>query len=351
MWNSSGKIIWNSRGKTVSNSSENDFILDTDSIDLATLREEVIIFCQIIAVIGLLGNALVLFILAKTPKMQTIITKFIANLAVTDLLFFIIVISRRLYYRLNGATTNIVLCKFATYLATVLTETSNFTLVVISIERCIIIKYPFVKIAPKYYNLSICFIWLLAAIKRSPILIVSKLITLSNNKTRCVQDWQTKEYMDAMSWSIIIFDVIIPLAIILTCYISIWRNAQQNSIDEVKRRHIKMARMIFVIIVAYIVTLTPYYNFYGLAMLSKEFRTRIQDKTSFHSVVICLLVIHSSMNPFIYCFKNKRFRKRFKELILRRISRMKDEREIKARKKKILKPDAGAGTGHINRIV
>lgn len=134
----------------------------------------VTVYCILIAIIGLFGNGIVLYFIKKIPKMQTITNKFIANLVVADLLFIINFLFRflfcmfikkvfRWFYKkkknfwfhlnldhLNDKFVRVILCKIGTYGSTVFIAASNYTLVAISIERCMAIKYPHLKIPSKW---------------------------------------------------------------------------------------------------------------------------------------------------------------------------------------------------------
>lgn len=98
--------------------------------------------------------------------------------------------------------------------------------------------------------------------------------------------------MNAMSALTLIYDVVLPITIIIACYTVIWmevlkqRSLGPQSDDKKRRQNFRLTKRILIIIVAYIVTLTPYYLFFGMAMASEEFRKEIDEKTIFNAVAV-----------------------------------------------------------------
>lgn len=144
-------------------------------------------YCPIL-IIAILGNGTVCFIVASTPRMQTVTNFFIANLAVGDLLMavfgvpFTFIPLFILHYWPFGAA----ICPVVNYTQAVSVFVSAYTLVAISIDRYVAIMWPLKpRLTKRYATVTIGIVWLFAIVTALPIPIVSRLIQPSEWYEQC----------------------------------------------------------------------------------------------------------------------------------------------------------------------
>ena len=115
---------------------------------LAEHKIGVTIALCILCVVSLLGNSLIAVIVCKTLTLRKPINFFIVNLAMSDLLFYLIVIPVSLVYRhlqswvINEAVVASITCKMTPYLADVFLLVSVQSLVVIAVDRFVAVVFP-----------------------------------------------------------------------------------------------------------------------------------------------------------------------------------------------------------------
>lgn len=144
-------------------------------------------YCPIL-IIAILGNGTVCFIVASTPRMQTVTNFFIANLAVGDLLMavfgvpFTFIPLFILHYWPFGAA----ICPVVNYTQAVSVFVSAYTLVAISIDRYVAIMWPLKpRLTKRYATVTIGIVWLFAIVTALPIPIVSRLVQPSEWYEQC----------------------------------------------------------------------------------------------------------------------------------------------------------------------
>jgi hypocretin (orexin) receptor 2 len=131
-----------------------------------------------IFLIGIIGNLLVVIVVAKNAHMRTITNIFIVNLAIGDFFVILICLPPSL---INDITGNWwfgkTMCKIIPYIQYISVCVSVLTLTSISYERYYAIVYPLKLKATKFRaKLIILFVWAIAIIINSPHPIVITLI-------------------------------------------------------------------------------------------------------------------------------------------------------------------------------
>jgi hypocretin (orexin) receptor 2 len=170
-----------------SNKSDYDFVtlMSTNK----TLTEPLVVsptlfeYCLIIIgfsifLIGIIGNLLVVIVVAKNAHMRTITNIFIVNLAIGDFFVILICLPPSL---INDITGNWwfgkTMCKIIPYIQYISVCVSVLTLTSISYERYYAIVYPLKLKATKFRaKLIILLVWTIAIIINSPHPIVITLI-------------------------------------------------------------------------------------------------------------------------------------------------------------------------------
>ena len=144
------------------------------SMPKPTPKLEIAFTMTIITIVGLLGNASILFIILRHNKMRTTTNLLVANLAVGDFAFFVLHPPLHLYYFFTmhfplGAA----LCKISVFAQYASEGVSVFTLTALSIERYQAIVRPMqlhTSGTPYRTIIITVIIWILAIVIASPTL-------------------------------------------------------------------------------------------------------------------------------------------------------------------------------------
>ena len=87
-----------------------------DVMDHPVVQVHIYALYAIILVVGLVGNVLVVFVVANNKAMQTVTNVFIANLALSDILLCVLAVPfTPLYFYLNEWTFGKILCHLVVY--------------------------------------------------------------------------------------------------------------------------------------------------------------------------------------------------------------------------------------------
>ena len=129
-----------------------------------------LIFAFVIFLIGIVGNSLVVIVVAKNAHMRTITNIFIVNLAIGDFLVILICLPPSI---LQDVTENWwfgeIMCKLIIFVQYISVCVSVMTLASISYERYYAIVYPLKFQATKFRaKLIICVIWALSTLINLP---------------------------------------------------------------------------------------------------------------------------------------------------------------------------------------
>ena len=108
------------------------FALNATRVDLMNhpvVQVHIYALYAIIFVVGLLGNVLVVFVVAQNRAMQTVTNCFIANLALSDILLCVLAVPfTPLYFYLNEWIFGKILCHLVAYSQVFTTEIHDFVL-------------------------------------------------------------------------------------------------------------------------------------------------------------------------------------------------------------------------------
>nr|XP_011451485.1 QRFP-like peptide receptor [Crassostrea gigas] len=303
----------------------------------------------IVIVLAICGNMLVIWTVWKNNHMHTVTNYYIVNLAVSDFLVSAIVTPLKLLEFTAPCRWNIFrsdgLCSFMSYFQPLFVFVSVLTLVAISIERYYAIVHPLsaMKVNSKSRTKKIiAATWIIPAIlatpycfsRAEPFTISSELGTLTGElcSDRFDElDGHTGDFRRIFFVILFVVMYFIPLAIIvvtctkiaicLTRPFVVGNSATYKQDPTSKRRHEvnkrKVARMVIVVAVAFIVAWSPLYIVSVVSVLQPE---NFLQKSNFIFSMLCAHLfgfINSCVNPFIYTVMSEKFRQSFKRTFQR----------------------------------
>ncbi|XP_022791915.1 neuropeptide FF receptor 1-like isoform X2 [Stylophora pistillata] len=142
----------------------------------------------IIFIVSLVGNALMIYVIHKTPRLRTTTNLLVANMAVADLLITFFAMPSSVMYLylqhlwLSGVIGDIT-CKVVQYGLTLSIAASILTHVLIAIDRFICVVLPFKRVEFfKKIRTSYALTWFASLVLMSPYLIVYESLKLPNGK-------------------------------------------------------------------------------------------------------------------------------------------------------------------------
>ncbi|XP_067937495.1 RYamide receptor-like [Watersipora subatra] len=289
----------------------------------------ILVLYAIIFVVGIVGNSLIIYVIAKDSSMHTVTNKFITCLSISDLLICIFSIPFTPINALAESWTfGELLCKLVPVILLISVFVSTLTSVMIAIDRYIVIIYPHGPRMTKNVQIIIIIaIWLVSASTAVPIGVYTGLERKDDGVTyNCVEIWPSNQAAFVYTWMVFGLQVVIPAIIITLCYTMIgvvlrrrtkdkWAKAdttdytiKQGQAEIARNRRIN--RMLIAMIVIFIVCWLPL-DLIHLAV------THLTEENFLIAFLFCHLIAMSSViyNPILYVWLNEKFNKHFRELI------------------------------------
>ncbi|KAG7210170.1 hypothetical protein KM043_011730 [Ampulex compressa] len=278
------------------------------------------LFFGMIGILGLLGNSLVVIVVAANPGMRSTTNILIINLAIADLLFVI--------FCIPFTATDFVLpfwpfgnlwCKVVQYLIIVTAYASVYTLVLMSLDRYLAVVHPITSMSwrtEKHAILAICIAWTVIFTISTPAFIIHGEEvdgSSSENLTACrilpQYDWSFYQV------AFFLTSYVLPLALICVFYVCmllrLWRGTRVSA--ESRRGRRRVTRLVFVVVGVFAVCWCPI----QVILVKKSL-----DVYPLTSVTIMLQIAshilaytNSCVNPILYAFLSDNFRKAFRKII------------------------------------
>ena len=294
------------------------------------LRVSVLVLYSLIFVGSLVGNSLVLYIIAKKPNTRTAISFLFVNMAVADLIITIFVVpySVAFYFRdykwIKGIGGD-VLCRFYTYCFTVAIAASIFTLTVMAFDRFMAVVFPLRTNGCCGRRVCTFCIWL-----SSTILMFPMPLTQSSDSGNCLSDWSLLQVDPAVGGKVVLTILflaiyIIPLTFMIGLYLVIcrklWRHERPGFTTEegarsVQRQSRTVVKLLITIVLVFALCWFPLHAFHMIvwAFPPKGLTTPL------YVTFLCLWCghAHSAINPWMYIYLNSKFRSTFLEIVGRR---------------------------------
>lgn len=283
-------------------------------------------------VIGIVGNSMVVAVIYCYMKLKTVANIFVLNLAVSDLTFLITLpmwatfTATGYHWPFGGF-----LCKASAGLAIFNLYTSIFFLTALSIDRYLAIVHPMRSRrfrTVRYASVTCVAIWLFAFVLSVPTAVTRDVhhFTISNN-TVCgimhhtIESATRLRFLLAISLMKSLLGFLVPFVIIITCYFLIGRallgakHIQKSS----RSRDDEVLRMLGAAVLAFFLCWTPHQVFHLMQFLTQL--TLIKNCAIIDIIdtalpfTICIAYFNSCVNPIVYGFVGRNFRKNLLRLL------------------------------------
>ncbi|XP_066540358.1 fMet-Leu-Phe receptor-like [Hoplias malabaricus] len=269
----------------------------------------------IIIVLGLTGNGLVIWI-AGFKVRKSVISIWYLSLAVSDFLFCS-TLPFFVHYVITGTWIFGQFMCYLVYLNIPLNlYCSNFLLTIISVDRCVIVMFPVWaqnQRTVKKASMVVVLVWFISATFYVPALVIP------NSENRTVTTDKCQIYSDSAAIPIydFIFAFFIPFLIFITCCFIIIRKLKTMQMVSSK----KPFRIMTALSAAFLICWLPYH----IVMLMYVSNTQNEFLYIMDVIAFILMSTSSCLNPFLYAFMGKDFKKQFYAILSNIENAMEDE--------------------------
>ncbi|KAL7832449.1 hypothetical protein AOLI_G00299970 [Acnodon oligacanthus] len=277
--------------------------------------------------LGIVGNSMVVAVIYYHLKLKTVANVFVLNLALSDLTFLITLPMWATYTALGyDWPFGDFLCKAVAGLAFFTLYASVFFLTALSIDRYLAIVHPVEsrQCRTVAYAWCVCaLVWLFAFTLSLPMTYIRKTHFIKHaNVTVCgLLDAEHKSLLAALSLMKAVFGFLLPLIIILTCYSLIGRALlEAGQIQKSSRMQgDEVLRMLAAAVLSFFLCWAPHqiFNFMEALLMLKQISdcavVAVIDTAM--PFAICVAFFNSCMNPILYGFVGRNFRRSLLKLL------------------------------------
>ncbi|XP_061763254.1 prolactin releasing hormone receptor 2a [Nerophis ophidion] len=304
-----------------------------EGVELLQSFRLLIIPCYaLVALVGVFGNYLLLYVICRTRKMHNVTNFFIGNLAFSDMLMCATCVPFTLAYAFNprGWVFGRFMCYLVYLIQPVTVYVSVFTLTAIGVDRYYATVHPLKKrisILACTYLLSA--MWLLSCALVAPAVAHTYHVEFQNEGfIICEEFWMGQESERlAYAYSTLFITYVLPLSALCISYLCIsvklrncvvpgYHTQSQAEAQRVRKR--KTFRLVSLVVAAFGICWMPISVFNVL----RDIDIDLIDKRYFLLIqLLCHLCAMSSSccNPFLYAWFHDRFRAELrKKIALRR---------------------------------
>lgn len=293
--------------------------------EISPLQFLTIIVCLMVLVIGILGNLLVLIVFGSRFSKIKACELFLTNLALADLLGSIVLPGDKLFLMTGGDYRGIgdAGCKAIHFITITSISVSAITLIAISFDRYVIVRWPLKRRMSMKFLVFICvMIWFLGSLLGIPYLINDNIrLHMTDNATQQMHCYSFIEKQERIAHTLITFfvQVSIPLIVMSATYsliiyelkkitkTQVFQNHERVTRSRFKRNR-KTVKLLFVVVFSFFVCIAPVNTFYLLYTFNAH---NLDLKTTQHvfSILLMLQMANSCCNPIIYSKLHTSFRK------------------------------------------
>lgn len=281
-----------------------------------------------LAIGDLIGNTLVIIIIAWHKSMRTPMNYLLINLALSDMMVAVFIMPRFILYHLfdhpDGVTGNMV-CKFLTGGNLMWTggAASVFSLLAVSYERYYAIIHPYSchksKISMKKVKKVVLACWFSACILNIPLFLT---IEYDKDYNFCMEKWPQAWMAKLYSCIWFIVAGLLPVTTMVVLYSrvinTLWFKQRSQEIEAsqlavVKSRK-RVTKMVVIVSILYVLSWLPYLTVYAY----DHFHSEYKYGTVTYISTIVLVTCNSAINPFVYTFQNEKFKKHMYDIVCSR---------------------------------
>ncbi|KAK7122217.1 hypothetical protein R3I94_019364 [Phoxinus phoxinus] len=293
----------------------------------------VVVYVVIFA-LALVGNSLVVYIVARKRAMRTATNIFICSLAVSDLLITFFCVPFTLLQNISSEWLGgVLVCKTVPFVQTTAIVTGILTMTCIAIERYQGIVYPLKmkrQYTPKRAYKMLGLVWIAAVMVGSPTLFVQQLevkydFLYDHHHVCCQERWHSLRHRQVYTTFMMVALFLLPLAAMLFLYsrigVELWirkrvgdssvlSTMNHREVHKISRKKKRAVKMMITIVLLFTVCWAPFHIVHMLFEyndLEKRY-----DEVTVNMIIAVVQAIgfsNSFNNPIVYAFMNENFKK------------------------------------------
>ncbi|XP_078660031.1 somatostatin receptor type 2-like [Branchiostoma floridae x Branchiostoma belcheri] len=314
------------------------FANETDDLEKETLVLASDIITKIVApsvygveiFAGLLGNALVMYMLLGFTKMKDSTHYYILNLAVADTLFMLGVPFISISSAMERWVFGQAMCKIVMSMDAMNMFTTVFNLAVLSVDRYLAIvcstSHPELR-QPKVAAAVSLSVWFTAILLSIPVMTASENVLTEHGHYVCILNWPASEAMFRhkvfTSYTFVVFTsytfvvgFLVPFGIITASYLLVVRHLKSSTSEHAAvsrvsvRMRTKVTKTVTAMVATFAVCRLPF-HVCQLVLLASEPRPTLGTLVMFHLAMV-MSYANSCVNPVLYVFTSQKFRDSFR---------------------------------------
>ncbi|KAI1900985.1 hypothetical protein AGOR_G00055480 [Albula goreensis] len=270
----------------------------------------------IIFLLGISGNGAVIWICVLKMK-KSVNSTWYLSLAVSDFIFCFFLPFDSVREFTSKWVFGLFMCKFISFIMFLNMFSSIFLLVLISVDRCVSVVFPVWSQnhrSVRAASVLVVLAWVISTLCSIPSLIFRQ---MKENDT-CYNNWD-KQTHQAVAVNRFVFGFVISLIIITVCYTIIILKLKSNRMTKSS----KPFKVMTALIVTFFICWMPYHVF---ILIEIDHEKHHKDIFSFGiPFSVTLACANSFMNPFLYAFMGKDFKKTFRSSLFSKIANAIDE--------------------------
>ncbi|KAM7380265.1 hypothetical protein PAMP_003577 [Pampus punctatissimus] len=292
-----------------------------------------ILYC-IVFLVGLSGNCLALHVIRPNLKKINSTTLYSLNLVVSDILFALSLPVRIVYYAMGfhwplGEVT----CKISGLIFYINTYAGVNFMTCLSVDRFIAVVLPlrFSRFRKVSNVRHICVgVWLLVLAQTLPLLSMPMTNEELDGSITCMEypNFEKIDHIATILIGAVFLGYVIPVITILVCYSvlcsKLHTTARTNHLTEKSGRHRKAIGVICCVSLVFVICYSPYHIDILQYMIRKLTSSPdCVDLTAFQvslHITVCLMNLNSCLDPFIYFFACKGYKRKLMKLLKLQVS-------------------------------
>ncbi|XP_042350224.1 G-protein coupled receptor 183-A [Plectropomus leopardus] len=292
------------------------------------------LFYCIVFIVGLFGNCLALHVIRPNLKKMNSTTLYSLNLVISDILFTLSLPARIIYYALGFHwPLGEVPCKISGLIFYINTYAGVNFMTCLSVDRFIAVVLPlrFARLRKVNNVRYICVgVWLMVLTQTLPLLGMPMTNKEPDGFITCMEypNFEQVEHIATILIGGVFIGYVMPVVTILVCYSVLCSKlhftAKTNHLTEKSGRSRKAIGVICCVSLVFIVCFSPYHIDILQYMIRKLVSSPdCADLTAFQvslHITVCLMNLNSSLDPFIYFFACKGYKRKLRKLLRLKVS-------------------------------
>ena len=259
------------------------------------------------------GNVLVVYVIMSHAFMRSHVHVLLVNLAVADIAFLVCCVPFQVHrYAKVQWVFGDAFCKITQFVIYVTLYVTIWTLVSIAVLRCYVVVWNknMRMSGTRYVAVYTALLWLMLAALSLPYVLFHEQ-QVSGAYTYC---GVAQHHERLVATTLFVSTYLLPFSLIVTAYTAVLRYLRKQSMTRrLRRRDTRVSRGIITVVACFVLAWFPYHA-YSLVSAYLNLEHGVADQLT---RIIChtLAFSNSLVNPFIYNYSCREFRRAFRHLL------------------------------------